>query len=108
MAISESEHKGNTLGIHRGATIPYITNDDVENKVVIELPPIKKQKTIVEQKLREEIVLIKEKASKDKLQLENIVVDAFKEIDHKIRNDLKNIKNATNKIQNFFKANTDL
>ena len=76
-----------------------------EGHSVVFTSAIKTQKTIIEQKLREEIASIKEIASQEKLQLENIVVDAFKEIDHKIRNDLKNIKNATNKIQNFFNRN---
>ena len=70
---------------------------------MIELPLIKTQKKIIEQKLREEIASIKQMASQEKLQLENIVVDAFKEIDHKIRNDLKNIKTPQIKFKTFLR-----
>ena len=108
MAISDAERRGDFNNLHRGSTIPYLTHMDILHKIKIDLPNLENQKNELEQQLFNKIQSLKDQAEKEQIRYEGELLEAFEDIDHRIKNDLKRIKSSTTKIQNFFNDNSQL
>ena len=108
MSISDAEKSGNFVNFYRGSTIPYLTHADVLHKIKIDLPNLSRQKIELEKQLLDKIQSLKDQREKDKFRADEELLEAFEDIDHRIKNDLKRIKSSTNKIQNFFNENSPL
>ena len=108
MSISNAEKRNDFSNLHRGLTIPYLTHEDILHKIKIDLPKLEIQKNELEKQLFNQIQSLKDQAKKEQIKYDQELIEAFEEIDHRIKNDLKRIKSSTNKIQDFFKDNSQL